>query len=271
MKAKLGMKLVVLLGCILTAGGVLAQSPDIVAFHGNGNLTWTNSNSSLFYQVQWAASLIGTGVWQSTYSTLSDIQSTNPTVTTPVPMFYRVAGSSNRVFFVTPLPKTGPTISYATRDDGALTNGVAWPNPRFTIQSNTNCVLDNLTGLIWARNANQFGLVNWDTAVTDCNNLNYGGTNDWRLPNVRELQSLIAWQYSSPALSDGTGTNKWTEALGPFTGVQLYDYLAASYWTSTTCAYPTGNAWVVGLVDGRVRDDVKTSGALYVWPVRGGR
>jgi len=41
--------------------------------------------------------------------------------------------------------------------------GVAWPNPQFTVQStNTigqpddriNCVLDNLTGLMWARNAN---------------------------------------------------------------------------------------------------------------------
>jgi hypothetical protein len=31
-----------------------------------------------------------------------------------------------------PVPKTGQTISYGTRDDGALQKGVAWPTPRFT-------------------------------------------------------------------------------------------------------------------------------------------
>lgn len=51
--------------------------------------------------------------------------------------------------------KTGQTTSYGTRDDGALQKGVAWPNPRFTDNAN-GTVTDNLTGLIWLKNANCF-------------------------------------------------------------------------------------------------------------------
>jgi len=163
-----------------------------------------------------------------------------------------------------PIPKTGQTNSYVAEDDGALEKGIAWPNPRFTVQANTNCVLDNLTGLMWARNANQFGGANWGTSITNCNSLDYGGYTDWRLPNIKELHSLIAWQYYSPALSDGTGTNKWTPVLGPFAGVQS-DY----YWSSTTGAAYTDVAWFVSLHDGFVSYFTKVT-ACCVWPVRGG-
>lgn len=52
-----------------------------------------------------------------------------------------------------PVPKTGLTTSYAPGDDGALQKGVAWPNPRFT-DNNNGTITDNLTGLIWLKNAN---------------------------------------------------------------------------------------------------------------------
>ena len=51
------------------------------------------------------------------------------------------------------VPKTGQTTGYATGDDGALQKGVAWPNPRFT-DNGDGTVTDNLTGLIWLKNAN---------------------------------------------------------------------------------------------------------------------
>jgi len=55
-----------------------------------------------------------------------------------------------------PVPKTGQTTSYATGDDGDLEKGVAWPDPRFMDNGN-GTVTDNLTGLIWLKNANCFG------------------------------------------------------------------------------------------------------------------
>ena len=97
---------------------------------------------------------------------------------------------------------------------------------------------DNLTGLIWLKDANCGGQVRWVNALTFADTLNSGecGLTDgsvesnWRLPNVREMQSLIHYGFSLPALSNTAGTKKWSEG-DPFTGVQK-----APYWTSMSVA-----------------------------------
>jgi len=160
------------------------------------------------------------------------------------------------------VPKTGQTTKYADGDDGDLQKGVAWPSPRFTDNGN-GTVTDNLTGLIWLKNANCFGLKNWATALNDANTLASGAcglsdgsvAGDWRLPNVRELQSLIDYGRVIPALPSGH----------PFTGVQ-----SADYWTSTSSAFYPPHAWRVGLYVGGVNVDAKTL-TYYVWSVRGGQ
>ena len=150
--------------------------------------------------------------------------------------------------------------------------GAAWPNPRFTDNSN-GTVTDNLTGLIWLKNANfMAGARTWAQALDDCAGLAdaAGGltdgsiAGDWRLPNRKELDSLIALQYSNLALPNTAGTGQWTPG-DPFTGVQ-----SNYYWSSTTHAANTGNAWVVHLYDGSVVNGSKTY-THYVWPVRGGQ
>lgn len=173
-------------------------------------------------------------------------------------------------------PKTGQTNFYATGEDGDLELGLAWPDPRFSpvaeSGAETNQIRDNLTGLIWARDANiPGGTMPWTNAVEYCaTNLNmtaYGGTNDWRLPNIRELYSLIAWQYSGPALCNTEGTGQWT-ANDPFAGVQWST--SDMYWSSTTRNYYKPYAWFVYLYHGRVYYTDKAN-ARYVWPVRGGQ
>lgn len=176
--------------------------------------------------------------------------------------------------------KTGQTTSYAAGDDGALQRGVAWPDPRFT-DNTDGTVTDNLTGLIWLKNANCANATrNWATALTDVASLNSAGTmnsnncgdtsnsgsqqTDWRLPNVRELQSIAHYGFSNPAVPNTVGTGKWT-AGNPFTGVQ-----SSYYWTSTTFAASTSNAWYVLLSSGGVSSSGKAD-AWYVWPVRGGQ
>jgi len=159
--------------------------------------------------------------------------------------------------------KTGMTNSYATGDDGDLELGIALPVPRFTIQANTNCVLDNLTGLVWARNAHLFSSATWGAAVTNCNNLDYGGQTDWRLPNNRELNSIVDYRFVSPALCNTAGTGQWSEN-DPFTGATL-----DQYWTSSTKPNNTLYAWYHGLISGQTYYQVKDGGGLYIWPVRG--
>jgi hypothetical protein len=168
----------------------------------------------------------------------------------------------------TGLPKTGQTTSYATGDDGDLENGVAWPSPRFTDNGN-GTVIDNLTGLVWLKNANCFGARTWNQALSDCNGLASGAcgltdasnAGDWRLPNVRELQSLVHYGYYGPAVPNTAGTGQSTDG-DPFTNVQSF-----SYWSSTSLANPSEYTWQVYIGNGGVYNNVKTN-SYYVWPVR---
>jgi len=164
-----------------------------------------------------------------------------------------------------PAQKTGQTTPYTSGDDGSLEAGASWPSPRFADNSN-GTVTDNLTGLIWLKNANCFGERTWTQALTDANTLNSGecslsdgsGEGDWRLPNVQELQSLIDYENYQPALPDGYDSF--------FTGVQTTKH----YWSSTTSQHDTNKAWYVGINYGHIRNQSKTSTPYPVWPVRGG-
>ena len=169
--------------------------------------------------------------------------------------------------------KTGQITSYSATggEDGDLKKGVAWPNPRFTDNGN-GTVRDRLTKLIWLKNANAFGGRTWEQALSNANTLSSGSAGltdgsvagDWRLPNVKELQSLIDFAYYNPALSNAVGTGQWTSG-DAFAGVQSY-----SYWSSTTYAGNLTYAWRVGLYGGVVGYGGKADGG-YVWPVRAGK
>ena len=171
-----------------------------------------------------------------------------------------------------PVEKTGQITSYSATggEDGDLKKGVKWPNPRFT-DSGNGTVKDNLTRLIWLKNANAFGLRTWEQALSDANTLASGSAGltdgskagDWRLPNVKELHSLIDFAYYGPALSSASGTSQWTNG-NAFVGVQSY-----YYWSSTTYSYHAPSAWNVYLSNGGVNYVNKTS-TYYVWPVRAG-
>ena len=169
-----------------------------------------------------------------------------------------------------PVEKTGQTSLFATGGDGNLQRGVAWPNPRFT-DNGDGTVTDNLTGLIWMKNAKYFVAQDW-SAVNSCNLLTNGqagltdgsGIGDWRLPNVKELQSLVHYGFYDPALPDTLGTSKWSSG-DPFTDVQL-----SWYWSSTTFADNTSRAWYVSFLNGDVNHSTKPYNGGHVWCVRGG-
>ena len=152
-----------------------------------------------------------------------------------------------------PLAKTGQTTSYAAGDDGDLQKGAAWPDPRFTDHQD-GTVTDNRTGLMWTKNADMGGPKTWCDALSECESCKVGGYNDWRLPNVTELQSLIDYSRYSPVLPDGH----------PFPTAQ-----SQYYWSSTTDASNTDNAWSVNINHGFV--NLFGKGYYhYVWCVRGG-
>lgn len=139
--------------------------------------------------------------------------------------------------------------------DAEFRRGTAWPVRRFAQQQDV--ISDRLTGLVWTRNANiaKFPL-RWQEAldyVTDMNREGAFGSSDWRLPNRRELRSLVSYQTRKPALPEGH----------PFTDIFL-----GWYWTSTTAMINPAYAWYVHMAGARMFYGNKEQFAL-VWPVRG--
>ena len=174
------------------------------------------------------------------------------------------------------LPQTGQTKCYdavgheiscaGTGQDGDIRAGAAWPNPRFTNPDGSapidgDCVLDRLTGLIWTRNGNLAGPVTWYEAIDFANNLTRCGFSDWHLPNINQMESLVNADEPDPAA--------WLNAQG-FYDVQAY------YWSATTYAVYTWEAWYVRIGHGNNyhgdKDvNLKTTHGetyfLYAWPV----
>lgn len=258
-------------GLMLWASFANAQGVQITAFERNGRIDWTNNDTNLYYRVEWAPSLMGDNPWQDGYGSLVDIRTASPTGTAFVPMFYRIVGSTNRTYVAAPVPRTMFTKD-SNYDDGYHSRGVDWPVPRFTVGTgvSSQCVIDNLTGLMWLRNpdSTQRG---WWAAMNHCDALDgndgRGGYTDWRMPNIREMVSLIDYRYHSPALANTKGDGGWVSG-DPFLGIQTTHY----YWSGTSRSYPDSNgAWGVLMTSGDTLGLNKFTGSFYVWPVRGGQ
>lgn len=174
--------------------------------------------------------------------------------------------SSSGSGYPAPVPKTGQTTVYGPRDDGYWQQavGIEWPNPRFT-ENGDGTVTDNLTGLIWLKNADCFGLRNWNDALSDSNGLSAGwcgltdgsSPGDWRLPNYKEFVSLVDLENNDPALQTGH----------PFINVQT----GPNYWSSNTNSFNINLAWYVSMYNGKSGFGNKVADSYYVWPVRGGQ
>ncbi|MBN1897474.1 MAG: DUF1566 domain-containing protein, partial [Spirochaetes bacterium] len=123
--------------------------------------------------------------------------------------------------------RTGQITSYTQNDDGDLRKGYtggftnadgSWNGSTRFIINGDGTATDNLTGLMWTTNGNIYGQRVWNFAVTNSKNCSVGGYNDWRLPNTRELLSLVDYGKNNPALPLGNPFNVQSD----------------SYWTGTT-------------------------------------
>jgi len=160
-------------------------------------------------------------------------------------------------------PKTGQASSVWEGDDGDHQRGVLWPVPRFRDHGD-GTVTDELTGMRWLKDADCFGPLTWDDAFTTLAEFNAAPTpfacvdylpSDlvWRLPNRKELLSLIEYLGPTATLPEGH----------PF--VNLDNYVL--HWTSTTAAHRTDWAWQVYTSQGVVSPNTKNIPNDEVWPV----
>ncbi len=96
-------------------------------------------------------------------------------------------------------------------------------------------ITDNATGLMWAQDDSSEGL-NWEEAlawVEQQNAANYLGYSDWRLPNVKELQSIVDYARSPDTTSSAAIDSRFNTTIITNEAGQI-DY--PFYWSSTTHA-----------------------------------
>ncbi|KAA3645548.1 MAG: DUF1566 domain-containing protein [Chloroflexi bacterium] len=104
------------------------------------------------------------------------------------------------------------------------------------INNGNGTITDAATGLTWMQDDNGSGM-DWEEALNYCENLDYAGYDDWRLPNAKELQSIVDYSRSpdtsnSAAIDPLFGVSSITNEAGQT------DYPA--YWSSTTHANRRG-------------------------------
>ena len=141
--------------------------------------------------------------------------------------------------------------------DGSYSSSVS--SPSYTVYNITGqlVTVDNRTGLMWESTGSYNGsTAQWSAAITCCENSNFAGYSDWRLPNVRELESIVDYGIPAP---------------GPFINATAFPgAISSSYWTSTTYKPTTTHAWYLSFASGAMSHGLKTSGGSYVRCVRGG-
>ncbi|MEI6088843.1 MAG: DUF1566 domain-containing protein [bacterium] len=137
--------------------------------------------------------------------------------------------------------------------------------------NNDGTISDLATGLMWQQTDNGSGM-DWEHALAYAqtqNNANYLGHNDWRLPNTKELQSLVDYTrspYATNSANVGPAINSMFSctAIKNDGGKADYPY----YWTCTS-AKPNPNgayasAWYVafGLAENGGGEDLHGAGAV---------
>jgi hypothetical protein len=129
------------------------------------------------------------------------------------------------------------------------------------VDNGDGTVTDNCTGLMWQKDTadtsgdgqlNDLDHRGWCDAIAYCDNLSFAGHDDWRLPNVRELQSIVDYGLAFP-----------DETHPVFTAVVAY------YWSSTSVAGFPSDAWTVGFSIGLICHEDKLCDQ-FIRAVRGG-
>lgn len=223
------------------------------AINGQATLSWTAVSGATSYNLYYATQ---SGVNKTNYASLSG-GATKTNITSP----YTLTGLTNGTTWYLVLS------AVSTGGEGLASVVTTAPvYERFTANGN-GTVTDGETGLILLQNANCFGQKTWDNAMDAVANLAGDGTcglndgsmpGDWRLPTHPSQASTLDGELAVLYAARNSST---------FTGVQTNN----NYWSSTTYASITSNAWNVYLDSGNVNDYGSKTSSLYVWPVRGGQ
>lgn len=94
---------------------------------------------------------------------------------------------------------------------------------------NDGTIMDHATGLLWTKS--DYGTFNWKEALEHCESLKIGDNDKFRLPNVKELHSLIDYT-KSPDSSKSASINHMFDSMNIINENNVFDF--GYYWSSTT-------------------------------------
>ena len=122
----------------------------------------------------------------------------------------------------------------------------------FSVLFGADTFTDAKTELTWQDNsASETVKKDWSDAKSYCKNLTLSGKNDWRLPSIKELQSIVDITKYNPAIKSG------------------FIHVASSfYWSSSEDVSDGSSAWGVNLYRGEP-NSYGESDKDYVRCVRG--
>lgn len=183
-----------------------------------------------------------------------------------------------------PLPDAGQVTCYnASGNVITCGNAPAGQDAEYTSVNSFTCALsytnngdgtvtDNCTGLMWKRCSEPdtstttcsgtHSTYTWANALGQCEGLTFAGRTDWRLPNIKELFSIVLEEY--PAITDvkAQGAPYINQTVFPAT-------VSSDYWSSTTYPVDTSYALYVRFAYGLVNIVLSKISSNYVRCVRG--
>lgn len=126
----------------------------------------------------------------------------------------------------TSIPETTPTARYEDNGDGTVTDlhtSLMWMRCPLGFTWNSPACLGSLQEH------------DWQAALKAAEGVNYAGHGDWRLPNIKELESIVERKCHLPAIN-----------LTVFPGVPE----AGQFWTSSPSTHLFRDAWKVDFTTG---------------------
>lgn len=147
---------------------------------------------------------------------------------------------------------------FQTGDDASYAGAVATLS--YTVNGD-GTITDNNTGLMWVIDPSVLGVswgtpgtptaVSWGDGITMCESLSYAGYNDWKMPDIKELMTIVDCQ-----------------GAGPYIDVHFTNIQSAEYWSSTTNPGDTSEAMTVDFGEPWTDFGSKTMSTEYVIPCR---
>ena len=123
-----------------------------------------------------------------------------------------------------------------------------------------NTVIDKTLSLMWQNYYDDPYGKEWQEALAYCEALDLDGYVDWRLPSIKELQTLVNYNEHNPAVESNLWSNLQYEIIGSY---------APGYWSSTKYhKYQNSDAWRITYYNGFIEKD-SLSDHNFVRCVRG--